>query len=214
MTDRPGVRYPKFKEHFSVLDFSQEREAFCISLYPMPPALPREKTEISFCGMDSKMKTLHWNDLASLPRIKIKSALICQIFNCSVRVVWEGWRLKTILELAGISAKQNRYYAFYSRDSMYFESLNYKDAMDERTLVVCGMNGKELPHEHGGSVRLAVPFLQGYKSVKWLCGIRTFQNDPMGIKILLAQSKSGKLSPEWKKKYGIGPLEGYVVKAR
>ena len=47
--------------------------------------------------------------------------------------------------------------------------------------------------------------------MKWLSGIRTFQNDPLGIKILLAQSKTGKLAPVWKNKYGVGPLEGRVV---
>lgn len=210
MPDRPGINYPKFKEHFSVLDFSAERDVFCISLYPMPSPISREDVEITVCGLDCKPKLLLWKELESLPRIKGKRPLICQIFNCSVEVVWEGWRLKTVLEFLGLSGKENRYYAFYSRDGNYFESLSYREAMDERALVVCGMNGKALSHEHGGPVRLAVPFLQGYKSVKWLSGIRTFKNDPLGIKILLEQSKTGRLAPAWKNRYGLGPLEGRV----
>ena len=137
--------------------------------------------------------------------------LICQIFNWAEVIRWEGWKLKNVLEALGIAGKENRYYAFYSRDKNYFESLSRKEAMDERSLVIYGMNGKGLSHEHGGPVRLAVPHLQGYKSVKWLAGIRSFQNDPLGIKILLAQSKTGKLAPAWKNKYGLGPLEGRVV---
>ena len=207
MTDGAGVRYPKFKDHFSVLDFSADRELFCISLYPMPETLEKEKVAISVCGLDCKIKTLHWSDLQSLPMIKRETtALICQIFNCAVEVVWEGWELKSVLEYLGISARENKYYSFYSRDTMYFESLTHREAMDSRAILACGVNGRELPHEHGGPVRLVVPFLQGYKSVKWLSGIRSFKADPSGIKILLEQSKTGKLGVAWKKKYGLEGL--------
>lgn len=203
MADRAGVRYPKFREDFSVLDFSANRELFCISLYPMPAPLVKEKVAISVCGLDCKIKTIRWKDLQLLPKIKRKQTpLICQIFNCAVEVVWEGWQLRTVLDYLGIAAKENRNYAFYSRDGMYFESLSHEEAMDERAILACGMNGRDLPHEHGGPVRLAVPSLQGYKSVKWLCGIRSFKTDPLGIKILLEQSKTGELGAAWKNRYG------------
>jgi DMSO/TMAO reductase YedYZ molybdopterin-dependent catalytic subunit len=211
MGDRPDVRYPKFKEHFSLLDFSADRPVPLISLYAMPGAISREEARISVCGLDCKAHVYTWHDLQKIPRVKTRMPLICQIFNWAEVIRWEGWRLKDVLEALGTSGKENRYYAFYSRDKNYFESLTRKEAMDERSLVICGMNGKDLSHEHGGPVRLAVPFLQGYKSVKWLAGIRSFQNDPLGIKILLAQSKTGKLAPAWKNKYGLGPLEGRVV---
>ena len=211
MPDRPDVRYPKFKEHFSVLDFSAERAVPLISLYEMPKPILREAVKISVCGLDCKARQYFWDDLQKVPKVKTRMPLICQIFNWAEVVRWEGWRLKNVLEFLGIAGKENRHYAFYSRDKNYFESLTRKEAMDERSLVIYGMNGGELSHEHGGPVRLAIPFLQGYKSVKWLSGIRSFQNDPLGIKILLAQSKTGKLAPAWKNKYGLGPLEGRVV---
>lgn len=204
MADRAGVRYPKFREQFSVLDFSEDRELFSISLYPTPAPLAKEKVTISVCGADCKIKTLGWSDLQSLPKIKSSTTpLICQIFNCAVEVVWEGWELATVLDYLGMSAKENRHYAFYSRDAMYFESLSHREATDERAILARGLNGRDLPHEHGGPVRLVVPFLQGYKSVKWLSGIRSFKVDPLGIKILLEQSKTGKLSVAWKRKYGF-----------
>ncbi|OGR84848.1 MAG: hypothetical protein A2901_04045 [Elusimicrobia bacterium RIFCSPLOWO2_01_FULL_54_10] len=211
MPDRPDVRYPKFKEHFSVLDFSAKRAVPLISLYEMPKPISKEQVKISVCGLDCKTRNFSWDDLQKVSKLKTRMPLICQIFNWAEVVRWEGWKLKNVLEFLGMAGKENRYYAFYSRDKNYFESLTRKEAMDERSLVIYGMNGDALSHEHGGPVRLAVPFLQGYKSVKWLSGIRSFQNDPLGIKILLAQSKTGKLAPAWKNKYGLGPLEGRVV---
>ena len=211
MADREDVRYPKFKEHFSVLDFDAAREVPVISLYEMPELSPKEKIGISVCGLDCKTRKFFWKDLQEVKKIKMRMPLICQIFNWAETVKWEGWKLKPVLDAFGIGGKENRYYAFYSRDGNYFESLSHKEATDERTMLVTGMNGSDLSREHGGPLRLAVPFLQGYKSVKWISGIRCFQNDPLGVKILLAQSKTGRLAPAWKNKYGMGPLEGRVV---
>ncbi len=211
MPDREGVRYPKFRDHFSVLDFSAEREVPKISLYEEPKPIPQDDVKITVCGLDCKMRAHSWQDLQKIRKVKNRMPLICQIFNWAEVIRWEGWKLKSVLEAMGIAGNENKFYAFYSRDKNYFESLTHKEAMDDRSLIISGMNGKNLSHEHGGPVRLAVPFLQGYKSVKWLSGIRTFQNDPLGIKILLAQSKTGKLAPAWKNKYGLGPLEGRVV---
>ncbi len=211
MADRLGVRYPKFKEHFSVLDFSADRAVPVISLYEMPKEISKDEVKISVCGLDCKKRTFNWENLQKIKKIKSRMPLICQIFNWAEIIRWEGWKLKDALEFFGIDGKENRYYAFYSSDGNYFESLSRKEAMDERSYLIYGMNGKDLSHEHGGPVRLAIPFLQGYKSVKWLCGVRSFQNDPLGIKILLAQSKTGKLAPVWKNKYGLGPLEGRVI---
>ena len=63
-------------------------------------------------------------------------------------------------------------------------------------------------HEYRGPVRLVVPFLQGYKSVKWVGAHHAYRHDPIGIKRLLGQSKSGALGRAWLDKLGIAPAEG------
>ena len=75
--------------------------------------------------------------------------------------------------------------------------------MDDRTMIVFKMDGKELSNEHGGPIRLIAPHLQGFKSVKWLDGIRSFREDPKGIKFLLKQSINHKLSDNLQKKYKL-----------
>ena len=51
--------------------------------------------------------------------------------------------------------------------------------------------------------RLVVPFLQGYKSVKWVGSIKVTKHDPIGIKRLLGQSKTGHLGLAWRQSYDI-----------
>jgi DMSO/TMAO reductase YedYZ molybdopterin-dependent catalytic subunit len=72
-------------------------------------------------------------------------------------------------------------------------------------MLAFGMNGAPLSHEYGGPLRLVVPYLQGYKSVKWLRRIHSYRHDPAGIKELLGQSKSGALGQAWMSRLDIKP---------
>ena len=69
--------------------------------------------------------------------------------------------------------------------------------------MVFGLNGVPLPVEYGGLLRLWVPFLQGYKSVKWLQTIRAFRKDPVGIKRLLGQFRTSVLGADGQQKAGV-----------
>jgi nitrogen regulatory protein PII len=93
---------------------------------------------------------------------------------------------------------------------MYFEALSRDEARDPRVLLATTLNGAPLPDEYGGPLRLVVPFLQGYKSVKWIGAIKAYRHNPVGIKRLLGQSRTGQLSAAWKKRFGIEPPAGQM----
>ncbi len=109
---------------------------------------------------------------------------------------------------AGLDVHELGYFVIHSRDGHYFETLSRDEALDPRVMLVSEMNGSPLPHEYGGPVRLVVPFLQGYKSVKWVARIHAYRHDPIGIKRLLGQSKSGALGRAWLDRLSIVPAEG------
>ena len=82
---------------------------------------------------------------------------------------WTGVRLATLLNLAGIRDAA-RYVAFFPFDTNW-DSLDIYEALHPQTLLAYGMNGAELPMEHGAPLRLRVPRQLGYKSVKYLSRI-------------------------------------------
>ena len=133
----------------------------------------------------------------------LEAPLICQTFNWSEAVAWAGVRVADFLAYAGLDVGAEDYVSFFSRDGCYFEALPAAMALDERTLLATQLNGEPLPHEHGGPVRLVAPFLQGYKSVKWLGGVPVTRHDPVGTKRLLGQSKTGYLGAAWRQRFGI-----------
>lgn len=207
MAIREGVRYPAFAGEFARIDFAADPLPV-LCLFPLPQPIPLEASSIGLCGLDLQPKTVPWRVLADLPRVTLKVPLVCQIFNWAETVEWEGIRLVDVLDAHGVNTSADGYYAVYSRDGHFFEGFSRDEARDPRTLLAYGLNGRPLPEEHGGPLRLVVPFLQGYKSVKWVRSIRAFRADPIGIKRLRGQSRSGRLSQEWRDRLAIVPPAG------
>jgi len=199
---REGIQQPKFAGKFSKLDFETVPMPV-ICLYPTPASVTLEDLELQVCGLEQTLRAISGKELKNLERVHLKSPLICQIFNWAETVEWEGIRFADFLDFFKIETHVDGYYAVYSRDGVYFETLSADEARDPRVLLAYGLNGSSLPATHGGPLRLVVPFLQGYKSVKWVSSVQAFQNDPIGIKRLLGQSPTGQLNDTWKQRYQI-----------
>jgi DMSO/TMAO reductase YedYZ molybdopterin-dependent catalytic subunit len=207
LAQREGIRPPKFADKFAMLDFEAEPMP-AISLYPLP--LPQKLTDLSLdlCGLDCKPRQVGWRDLCGLPEVSMVAPLICQIFNWSELVEWGGMRFMDVADRVGLELPEESYVSFHSRDGVYFEALPSALARDPRVLLATKLNRTSLPEQNGGPLRLVVPFLQGYKSVKWLGAVRVTRHDPIGIKRLLGQSKTGHLGKAWRARYAIHQEDG------
>ncbi len=199
---RAGINPPKFADKFFRIDFEASPMPV-LSLYPIPAPQKLEEVRLDVCGLEQHPRLIAWPMLDEIPRVKLNVPLICQIFNWSEGVEWEGIRLVDLLDFLKVETHPEGYFAFYSRDRVFFEGLSRDEARDPRVLLAYGLNGAPLPELHGGPLRLVVPFMQGYKSVKWVGAIQAFRYDPIGIKRLLGQSPSGHLNDSWKSRYQI-----------
>ncbi len=204
---REGITPPKFVDKFFWADFDAAPMPV-LSLYPPPSPLKLEEVRLDVCGLEGQPRLISWSLLNDLPRVKLKVPLICQIFNWSEEVEWKGIRLVDLLSFLRVDTHPEGYFAFYSRDRVFFEGLSRDEVRDPRVLLATHLNGTPLPEAHGGPLRLVVPFLQGYKSVKWVGAIRAFRHDPVGSKRLLGQSPSGQLNEKWRKQYQMTPPTG------
>lgn len=79
---------------------------------------------------------------------------------------WTGVPLSTILQSVGILPTA-RFINFYAYDG-YIDSIDLYDAFHPQTLLAYGMNGRQLPLQHGAPLRLRVETQIGYKSMKYL----------------------------------------------
>ena len=88
--------------------------------------------------------------------------------------VWNGVRLRDVLQAAGVSANaahvagQGGDFGVIATVAPVIRSIPLAKAMEQHTLIVFGMNDGPLPKVHGHPLRLVVPGWAGSASTKWL----------------------------------------------
>jgi DMSO/TMAO reductase YedYZ molybdopterin-dependent catalytic subunit/thiosulfate reductase cytochrome b subunit len=79
---------------------------------------------------------------------------------------WTGVPLSRVLEHVGIRPEA-KYVFFFTFDD-WWDSIDMEDALHPQTLLAYGMNGTDIPLDHGAPLRLKVTRQLGYKSLKYL----------------------------------------------
>ena len=79
---------------------------------------------------------------------------------------WTGVPLSIVLEHVGIHPGAK--YVFFFTFDEWWDSIDMDDALHPQTLLAYGMNGADMPTDHGAPLRLKVARQLGYKSLKYL----------------------------------------------
>ena len=82
---------------------------------------------------------------------------------------WSGVPLSLVLDAAGMLPNA-RFVTYFSFDD-WADSIDMIDALHPQTILAYGMNGRDLPTQHGAPLRLRVERQLGYKSMKFLSRI-------------------------------------------
>ncbi|HET9125051.1 MAG TPA: molybdopterin-dependent oxidoreductase [Solirubrobacteraceae bacterium] len=134
--------------------------------YPVAPAGYRLRVD----GLVERPLSLSVADLRSLPAARLTRDFQCVTGWEVANVHWVGVRLVDLAERAGAKPAASAF-RFTSFDGVYTESLTVEQARETGAIAAYSMLGAPLTREHGGPVRLYVPDMFGYKSIKWLSGI-------------------------------------------
>ena len=170
---------------FTRMDFDRALPVLSVE----PPSPDTETTlALAITREERPLAALSIEELrARHPVVRAPAHLTCLMFGFCRAVTWTGVRLADVLD--GFPSLP--FVSFYSWESdataerrRFFETLPIAYARDPRTLLAFQLDDQPLPKEHGGPLRLVVPFLQGYKSVKWLSAIKLCGEDELGYKRL------------------------------
>ena len=146
------------------------------------PQVPTEGYELRVTGMVDRELRLSFDDLLNRDVVEHDITLTCVSNTIGGELIgnarWTGVRLDELLAEAGVDPAATQVVG-RSFDG-YTCGFPIEAATDGRNaLVAFGMNGEQLPLEHGFPVRLIVPGLYGYISAtKWLTEIEltTFED--------------------------------------
>ncbi|MBT9259577.1 MAG: molybdopterin-dependent oxidoreductase [Clostridiales bacterium] len=122
--------------------------------------------------------SLSLEDLLNLPQTYLTRDFHCVTGWSVAGARWGGVKLTEILRLAR-PTPQARYLHFFSLDGIYTESLTLSQA-EEDVLLTHSLYGRPLPIPQGYPLRLLVPRMYGYKSIKWLGAIHLSREPLLG----------------------------------
>ena len=139
--------------------------------------------------------TLDWAAFMALPQVDDVSDFHCVTTWSRYDNHWRGVRFSTLAELA-VPAEDARFVLCTGYDHMpgsdipYTTNLPLDRAVEHDVLLVHAWEGKPLPPEHGGPVRMITPKLYAWKGTKWLRKIEFLPRNQRGFWELRGYSNS------------------------
>ncbi|MCK4666041.1 molybdopterin-dependent oxidoreductase [Candidatus Dependentiae bacterium] len=143
-----------------------------------PPEFNIEEWRLTIDGLVRKKIELNYNELKNLGLTEIYADFHCvtsfSILNCT----WVGVQALEIKKVVSIhpEAKAVMLYA----PGKYTTNLTIEEFFNEDVLLAFQLNGKDLTPLQGFPLRLVVPKLYAYKSIKWINRIEFINENTAG----------------------------------
>lgn len=123
--------------------------------------------------------TLSWKEFLELPQVKDVSDFHCVTTWSRMDNNWEGVAFKTLAEKA--QPKQFAQFVYIVGYDNYSTNLKLNECLDDDVLLVHTWEGKPLPREHGGPVRMITPKKYAWKGSKWVKEIQFLSVERSGF---------------------------------
>lgn len=143
------------------------------------PSFDPETWELSMDGLVVSDLHLSYRELMRLESREQVADFHC-VEGWSVdKVKWKGVSLNVLFDKAGLKPDA-AYATFHSASGLYSDSLSIKEALEQDVMLAYMMYDEALPLENGGPLRLVMPRMFGYKSVKWVNRITITKSQEIG----------------------------------
>jgi DMSO/TMAO reductase YedYZ molybdopterin-dependent catalytic subunit len=143
------------------------------------PEVPLDKWRLSVDGAVDAPATLTWKELLALPQVDDASDFHCVTTWSKMDMRWRGVQLATVIALAQPRPEAS-HVMLHSYDG-YDTNIPLEEALKDDVLLAHTVEGKPLPVEHGGPLRVITPQLYAWKGAKWIRRIELMAGDRPGF---------------------------------
>jgi DMSO/TMAO reductase YedYZ molybdopterin-dependent catalytic subunit len=130
-------------------------------------------------GLVERPVRLNWEEFNRLPRTEIQCDMHCVTRWSRFDNRFEGILFTEVMKL--VMPKPEARFAIVRGENEYMTNLPLEDLMKPSTIFAFKHDGEPLSAEHGYPVRLIVPHLYLWKSVKWVRGFELVDHDIPGF---------------------------------
>jgi DMSO/TMAO reductase YedYZ molybdopterin-dependent catalytic subunit len=143
------------------------------------PEIPLSDWRLIVDGAVEHPVTLSWEDFMALPQTADISDFHCVTTWSKLNMNWKGVRFMDLAAL--VSPLETATHILCHGYDDYTTNLSLEEALKPDVLLANTVEGKPLPKEHGGPVRMITPQLYAWKGSKWIHRIEFLTHNQPGF---------------------------------
>ena len=143
------------------------------------PRLEAKNWSLRIDGLVEKARTWTWDEIHHVPRSTYEGDIHCVTTWSKLGTSFTGVSVDDLFAEVGVLPTATHVVAWSVTG--YTTNLPLEHVTGGKAWIVWEHEGKPLPPEHGGPVRMLVPHLYFWKSAKWIGGIRLLDHDEPGF---------------------------------
>ncbi|MDB4944127.1 MAG: oxidoreductase molybdopterin binding [Labilithrix sp.] len=143
------------------------------------PVVPRDRWKLRVDGACRRPLVLDWKAFSELEQVSDTSDFHCVTTWSRFDMRFGGVRLADVIAL--VEPKDEARFVMCHAHDGYTTNLPLVEALKQDVLLVHTFEGKPLPAEHGGPVRVVTPQLYAWKGAKWVSRIELMIVDKPGF---------------------------------
>ena len=147
--------------------------------YGSVPSFDPAKWDFKITGLVEEAVRFTWNEFRALPHTEVTSDFHCVTRWSRLDNHWKGVRFTDVLDR--VRVKPGAEHVVVLAEEGYTANIPLTDLRRADVLFAFDHDGEPLAPEHGGPLRLVVPHLYGWKSVKWVRGFMLLDQERLGF---------------------------------
>jgi len=147
--------------------------------YGSVPTFDEAKWDFNISGQVAAPVKLSWKEFRALPQTEVTSDFHCVTRWSRLNNAWKGVLFTEVLKL--VTPKPEAKHVLVLAEEGYNANIPLEDLQRSNVLFAFEHDGVPLTGEHGGPLRLIVPHLYAWKSVKWVRGFMLFDEERLGF---------------------------------
>ncbi len=147
--------------------------------YGSVPHFDPARWDFRIAGLVEQPVRLNWDEFNRLPKSTVTSDFHCVTRWSRFNNRWEGVLFRDVLKLVKLVPRAA--YVLVHAEQGYTANVPLADLDRDNVLFATHHDGQPLPPDHGYPLRLIVPHLYAWKSVKWVRGLEFYDHDLPGF---------------------------------
>jgi len=147
--------------------------------YGSVPRFDPARWDFRITGLVEQPVRLAWDEFNRLPKSTVTSDFHCVTRWSRFDNHWQGVLFRDVLKL--VKLKPGAAYVLVHAEQGYTANVPLADLNRDNVLFATHHDGQPLEPDHGYPLRLIVPHLYAWKSVKWVRGLEFLEHDAPGF---------------------------------